>query len=1542
VDLVDEDDVVKAIVTKPTVATEHDEMEARMNDPSLSKRELNALKRKMKMQGKHAKSQSKSKKIKMSVSEDIHVDPPSTDTTCESTRVEETVLEGTLPDRIVENTIHQVLLYDLFHPAWEVRHGACIALRDVFIAYGTKIGWNGQRDQILQDVLVHLFYLCSLDRFNDFISDQVVAPVRETAAQAIGVLVKLLDTDSTSAVIRIIQAMVLQAGTKPVWQVRHAGLLALKYLVAAKKGMEVPWMHTTIEAILIGLGDKDDDVVGVSASILMPAVHAFSQALFDPCCTVLQALWNIVVTLQDDLAASTTHIIDLLAKFLTLPNAQHVFNKAFGGGFSMQGALTSLYPLFRHPITSVRDTVLTLLDALAGFQPSVEWIHINVLRMLFQNVLLDEHASIVDKSVALLDKFVRSIASNDVYGLTQPVWHEWHALTFSPIGKPLDTSFLLHPKAARSNEPSANWHNLDALMIKQDLGVLSVEVVMNCRYKATRLMGTLLRYWPQHQVMDPLLALVDQTLYAKSSFGLEMLGVLLIAWSEDNEAIDDALKSTLAERLDEKLGMEHPIFVQNVSLLEQARVDWINLANVYGKLGVASNATPPVDLWLAENSFTFDYAMELQDKHMNALHMKLNAKQRKDDDVQLYREQFQSKMQLLQESMHETWRCARSMLAAATVAIGKLPKKMNVLIRSLVDGVKAEKNELYQRQVATSVSVLIHRLSRSPSEASKVDKMLLNIVAVFDNQAVALEAAHPNEQQGILSTVKADQSAEAVFERGAMYVIQQLCRLFGPELMSLKTLREVLEPCAAGDVQDVISLLLAVQVMCAFVPHIDVALHPTFQERANQLQRLCIHDLATVRHVSSHALAMCCAVLGHPCMNLLIDLLPRLKDTQITTKQGVVEAVYVTIDQLQEQILPYLSFFIVPMLGAMSDQGDDTRNMATRCFALLVQLMPLETNAIHSVPFTPQQVEQRNRERSFIAQLTGSAPLDTVDVPSTIQAELRSYQKDGVNWLGFLNKYHLHGVLSDDMGLGKTLQCICILAHDHQQRTMGELQHVPSLVICPPTLTGHWADEISTYCSILKAVQYTGNPAARQRILKKFNQVDVVIASYDIVRNDVDILKDHVWNYCILDEGHYIRNPKAKVTTSIKSIVANHRLILSGTPIQNNVTELWSLFDFLMPGFLGTEQQFDERIGKHILASRDAKAGSREHKAGQEALEKLHRQVLPFMLRRLKEDVLQDLPPKIIQDYFCDLSHFQKRLYEHFLERQAHLKELKSGEGEKATHVFQALQYLRRLCSHPRLAITSEHPLYTHLKKDVESTELHHAPKLIAIRDILHDCGIGLATHDNLLGDMSLSTHRVLIFCQLKSMLDIIEQELLRRMHSVSYLRLDGSVDASHRFNIVKTFNNDPSVDILLLTTSVGGLGLNLTGADTVIFAEHDWNPMKDLQAMDRAHRLGQKKVVNVYRLITRSTIEEKIMSLQKFKLNVANTVVSQQNSSLQTMQTDQLLDLFTLSPQQSQPVTPTTGLDGTMSALVDNLQELWDEKEYVDEFNVDQFMQSL
>ncbi|KAI8824493.1 SNF2 family N-terminal domain-containing protein [Fimicolochytrium jonesii] len=833
-----------------------------------------------------------------------------------------------------------------------------------------------------------------------------------------------------------------------------------------------------------------------------------------------------------------------------------------------------------------------------------------------------------------------------------------------------------------------------------------------------------------------------------------------------------------------------------------------------------------------------------------------------------------------------------------------------------------------------------------------------------------------------------------VESRGADAAFKGMCDLFGtrvfdmlPRLWAIVSddLLPFSTPAPAScslqrlaDDQDfAMSTVQSLYLLERLAVHLHQDLHPKLIPLLTGVAMCLRSNRALVRHLAARCMASLCKNLTVPAMHVVVEqVIPLLGDANNAHfRQGAAECVDQIVRSMDHGILPYIIFLIIPVLARMSDPDEEVRFVSTNVFAQLVKLVPLESGVPDPEGFNEEMIKHKIEERKFIGQLVGTEKVEEMNLNVPIKAELRSYQKEGVSWLAFLNRYGLHGILCDDMGLGKTLQSICILASDHHTRVERFKQtgspdsaHSPSLIVCPPTLTGHWYHEILTFADFMRPVIYTGTAMDRADLRRRLHTYDVVIMSYDILRNDIAELKLVHFNYCILDEGHIIKNPKTKITQAAKSVQAMHRVILSGTPIQNNVLELWSLFDFLMPGFLGTERHFNERFGKPIQASRDARSSSREQEQGALAMEALHKQVLPFLLRRMKEDVLHDLPPKIIQDYYCELSDLQKTLYEDFAKSQAKegAEAILHDDGsepnvkkeKKTGHVFQALQYLRKLVNHPALVVNESHPQYGKVQAHLAATkssirDLQHAPKIQALGQLLQDCGIGADAPSTATSSASAALtpvaapHRALIFVQVRSMLDMIENDLLKKhMPNVSYLRMDGQTDSSTRHSLVRKFNEDASIDVLLLTTHVGGLGLTLTGADTVIFVEHDWNPMKDLQAMDRAHRIGQKRVVNVYRLITKGTLEEKIMGLQKFKLNIASSVINQENAGLKSMDTEQILDLFSLSSADEntkgkKKIEGPAGQKASAKDVLAGLGDLADQAQY-DDLDMNEFLKGL
>lgn len=568
-----------------------------------------------------------------------------------------------------------------------------------------------------------------------------------------------------------------------------------------------------------------------------------------------------------------------------------------------------------------------------------------------------------------------------------------------------------------------------------------------------------------------------------------------------------------------------------------------------------------------------------------------------------------------------------------------------------------------------------------------------------------------------------------------------------------------------------------------------------------------------------------------------------------------------------EEVVALLPAFIPLALKLMSD---DER--AAALFASLLRLAPLvdTSEAIH--PRVQSGLD-------FIKGLSNPGSI-VQDIKPPVQlgkVELRHYQEEGFRWLVFLQQSGLHGALCDDMGLGKTLQTLCAIVHKINLHSK-----ITSLIVCPSSLTGHWQREAATYYPHLKTALYLGKE--RKEVLNKKSNVDILISSYEVVRNDIDSLKMHKFAYVVLDEGHVIRNAKSKVSLAVRQLKAEHRLILTGTPIQNNVLELWTLFDFLMPGYLGRDQRaFIEKYANPIMAVSASKSSVKDFEAAEEMLKILHRQVLPFILRRMKEEVLKELPPKIIQDYYCEMTVEQKDV----------MKKLEGafedGENNNKDGVLQAIHKMQLASVHPGLV------------KCVEELDYRESPKLLMLRDILVECGYSPADDDS----VTIDNNRLLVFAQHRTVLNLVERMLKEDFGNCKYLRLDGQVPSEQRADLAHRFNDDPSYGVFLLTTSVGGLGLNLTGADTVVFLQHDWNPQRDLQAMDRAHRLGQKRTVNVYRLITRGSVEERVMGLQAWKLRVARTLVSHENTSFTEMA--RMGDITELLSQNTTCTTDTT-----------------------------------
>ncbi len=498
--------------------------------------------------------------------------------------------------------------------------------------------------------------------------------------------------------------------------------------------------------------------------------------------------------------------------------------------------------------------------------------------------------------------------------------------------------------------------------------------------------------------------------------------------------------------------------------------------------------------------------------------------------------------------------------------------------------------------------------------------------------------------------------------------------------------------------------------------------------------------------------------------------------------------------------------------------------------ALLVD--DVDQESLHDVFERDEQFLQ------FVKEIRNHSDME-YPVPETIGSVLRPYQATGYQWFRTLEYFGFGGVLADDMGLGKTIQAISFIV------SLKLRDAEPALVIAPTSLVYNWQNEFAAFAPDLDVLVVSGNQYERQLQLEDIQSADVIVTSYPLVRRDIEQYTRMHFSVCILDEAQFLKNPVTQTAQSVKMLQAKSFFALTGTPIENSLSDLWSIFDCVLPGYFPPLQQF-QRIYE------------------QDNLKDLHGRISPFVLRRLKKDVLQELPEKIENRYISALTHEQKKIYLAYLEQiKGNVGEiLKQGTFAKSKiRILAALTRLRQICCHPGLFVEG----YT-----------GESGKLLQLIEIVEESLAG--------------GHRLLIFSQFSSMLKIIRTVM--EEHQVSYFYLDGSTPALERMDMANQFNQGDK-DVFLISLKAGGTGLNLTGADTVVLYDLWWNPAVEDQAADRAHRIGQQKVVQVIRMIAQGTIEEKIYELQQQKRHLVDQVIRSGETLLTKLTEAEIRDLL-------------------------------------------------
>ena len=479
---------------------------------------------------------------------------------------------------------------------------------------------------------------------------------------------------------------------------------------------------------------------------------------------------------------------------------------------------------------------------------------------------------------------------------------------------------------------------------------------------------------------------------------------------------------------------------------------------------------------------------------------------------------------------------------------------------------------------------------------------------------------------------------------------------------------------------------------------------------------------------------------------------------------------------------------------------------------------------------------------------------EEIKVPLEMDDILRDYQKTGFKWLRVLDSYHFGGILADDMGLGKTLQVLAILL-DYKQKNK---EKRTSIVICPSSLSLNWLGEATKFAPELKVCVIKGNAKERERLIKNVQKNDLIITSYDLLKRDVEIYKeiDYNFKYIIADEAQYMKNSTTQNAKAIKELKGETKYALTGTPIENSLAELWSIFDFVMPGYLFKYKKFKTLYEVPIVKENDERAMNR-----------LKMLIAPFILRRNKKDVLTELPEKTITVLNNQMTDEQEAVYLSYLAqaKQEVADEIQLNGFEKSQFkILSTLTRLRQICCHPSLFIKDY--------KD-ESSKLNQCIEILS--------------------DAIEAGHKILLFSGYTSMFDIIEQEL--KSKKIKYFKLTGSTKIDERIKLVDEFNSNSEIKVFLISLKAGGTGLNLTGADMVIHYDPWWNQSAENQATDRAYRIGQKNNVQVYKLITSNSIEEKIYELQNKKAELIDNMLDTKTSFVNKLSKDEIMSLFEL-----------------------------------------------
>jgi superfamily II DNA or RNA helicase len=1403
--------------------------------------------------------------------------------------------------------------------AWEVRHGAAGGLLQIIKVHGHSFGVPTclvspqcelqLNTTWLTDLALRAVCILALDRFGDYSGGGGCAPVRDAASKLLGAVAVHLPAEIATRILDLLFRLAEDAR----WETRHGGFLGLQAVLEVHRGSHRVNDPRILPMFIKAIKQDVEDLQSTAAAVLhMILQHLVDQQNSDTARSFLSrpasktlctALWGALATF-DDLSTAAAPIMKLLD--LLYCSTLEPFPPA-----ARQACILSTMVFFCSSLFDAKQQSVHLLRTLLcaakahDRKPNSSWLQPMlpyVLNTVFYSLIYEHRECVLADTkqlMALLTEFWSHLLGTwDVFSHGEHLIGDWLQLAVSEVA-----STFVYPQFQHEAKPATSRKK--GAKGKDKPSGTQVPIAHN---QCQQISSTA----PFTEAMR-LAACIAIVQYLSGSGSEQLLHSIL-----KHKTLTSSSNYSAAMLLRECV--IHGLIIETTA------------REIFGERGIS----------------TVDQAFNV--------------------DVQL------------PEDGTRAVALAAGGLVRAASQLGE--KEAKAFAHILLGTINNERDRALQELAGSDIALLIRMSTEQLINMDEVISSLCIQCSKFTAQLITNEDAVQQQSAVFSASFSSDEpvdskSAAALANStssdsheyfGSKVCLCALAKAYGVSLFS--SITRLSDICAMQTTAD-LSSNNAVEVAASVVSNLISELHPEIAHVkalgfASGIAGILLGE-ETCSVAAVQAVARMFSCLCKFCPQQGVIVLVEFIAPNITNLQSdrVREAAVIVLSRmilavgLDAGCLPLMPALLKPCITAMCDQSDVVRCHATQAFARVVTVSNLDSvKGCDTSEMAGGLREHIDFGHKILRQMTDGGKPDQFDLPFEFanQALLRDYQQEGVNWLAFLRESNLHGLLADDMGLGKTLQVLSMVVSDAlaRQTACQIAEPLPSLILCPSTLVDHWYQEVHRFfpekkLEGLSLMRYAGNLTCRKKLRRLLitEPHHVIVMSYHTFVLDAHLLRAivPVWSYAVLDEGHAIKNPDSVMSQTVKTLRAHHRLILTGTPIQNDITELWSLFDFLLPGLLGNKREFAKKYAKDVKAARSARASEEKRQAGALALRNLNAQVQPFILRRTKDAVLKDLPPKIIQDYACELTPLQRKLYnqvcasaasQEFMsaleplpdpaskpavaaargakvdfggagggssggggigggddDEQISEHDTSSDDDDAASpmpsgavpvHVFSSLRRLQQIVSHPKLLLLRKGPRGVGqsaqapaLGADLDVRLLDAmtcSGKLLALRQLLLDIGVGDPEY---LSTAPAARHRCLVFAQHTQLLDLVVGQLLQPyMPHVKHLRMDGQVPPSKRQALVDAFNADASVGLLLLTTKVGGVGLNLTGADTVIFLEHDWNPMQDLQAMDRVHRLGQQKAVSVYRLVTRGTLEERIMSLQQFKLHVANSVVKQ------------------------------------------------------------------